>query len=91
MNNLCNAEVEKYLEISEKKGVSHSTWSPRLSDNHARLSAARARLDRDDQKKADMWSFAVLFWEMVTGRVPHDGVPPMLVGIKVKILVINKV
>ena len=75
----------KYL----KKGVLHSTWSPRVSDNHARLSAARARLDRDDQKKADMWSFAVLFWEMVTGRVPHDGVPPMLVGIKVKILVIK--
>ncbi|KAL5269953.1 hypothetical protein ACHWQZ_G003431 [Mnemiopsis leidyi] len=45
--------------------------------------AARARLDRDDQKKADMWSFAVLFWEMVTGLIPHDGVPPMLVGIKI--------
>lgn len=45
--------------------------------------AARSRLDRDDQKKADMWSFAVLFWEMVTGLVPHADVPPMLIGIKI--------
>ena len=50
------------------------------------ISAARARLDRDDQKKADMWSFAVLFWEMVTGQIPHEGVPPMLIGIKVRTL-----
>jgi len=45
--------------------------------------AARNRLDRDDQKKADMWSFAVLFWEMVTRQIPHASVPPMLIGIKI--------
>ena len=54
-----------------------------LSDFLHTISAARNRLDRDDQKKADMWSFAVLFWEMVTRQIPHASIPPMQIGIKV--------
>jgi serine/threonine protein kinase len=27
-------------------------------------------------EKADVYSFGVLIWEMVTGQVPHAGIPP---------------
>ena len=37
-----------------------------------------------DQRSADMWSFAILLWEMSTREVPFVDMPPMEVGMKVR-------
>lgn len=39
-----------------------------------------------DQRSADMWSFAIVLWEMTTREVPFVDMPPMEVGMKVKAL-----
>ena len=36
-----------------------------------------------DKRAADMYSFAVILWEVATGKVPFAGLSPMHVGIKV--------
>ncbi|XP_046853243.1 integrin-linked protein kinase-like [Xenia sp. Carnegie-2017] len=36
-----------------------------------------------DQRSADMWSFAILLWEMTTREVPFVDMPPMEVGMKI--------
>lgn len=36
-----------------------------------------------DKRAADMYSFAIILWELATGKVPFAGLSPMHVGIKV--------
>ena len=36
-----------------------------------------------DRKKADMWSFAIVLWEMVTREVPFAEYSPMQQGLKI--------
>jgi len=36
-----------------------------------------------NQRAADMWSFAVLLWELATREVPFAELSPMEVGMKV--------
>lgn len=36
-----------------------------------------------DQRSADMWSFAMLMWELVTREVPFSDLSPMEIGMKV--------
>ena len=42
-----------------------------------------------NSKAADMWSFAVLLWELSTREVPFPDLSPMEAGMKVRILCIN--
>lgn len=36
-----------------------------------------------DKRAADMYSFAIILWELLTGEVPYGGLPVMKVGIKI--------
>jgi len=36
-----------------------------------------------NQRSADMWSFAILLWELATREVPFAELSPMEVGMKV--------
>ena len=45
---------------------------------------ALQRLSSDiNQRAADMWSFAILLWELATREVPFAELSPMEVGMKV--------
>ena len=37
-----------------------------------------------DQRSADMWSYAMILWELVTREVPFGNLSPMEVGMKVR-------
>ena len=44
-----------------------------------------------DQRSADMWSYAMILWELVTREVPFGDLSPMEVGMKVIFLSIISV
>ena len=43
------------------------------------------RYEDTNRKAADMYSFAMILWELATVQVPFAEVPAMAVGLKVKI------
>lgn len=47
------------------------------------ISALQRRPEDINLKAADMWSFAVLLWELETREVPHAELSPMETGMKV--------
>ena len=38
-----------------------------------------------DQRAADMWSFAIILWELATREVPFAELSPMEMGMKVSV------
>ena len=46
------------------------------------VTALQFREHEIDKRAADMYSFAVVMWEVGTGEVPYGGLPVMKVGIK---------
>ena len=48
------------------------------------LPALQFRESEIDKRAADMYSFAVVMWEVGTGEVPYGGLPVMKVGLKVR-------
>ena len=46
------------------------------------------RPDEVDKRAADMYSFAVIFWEIATGKIPYAGLSPMMAGFKVMFAII---
>lgn len=46
------------------------------------------RPDEVDKRAADMYSFAVILWEIATGKIPYAGLSPMMAGFKVMIVII---
>ncbi|XP_019853553.1 PREDICTED: integrin-linked protein kinase-like [Amphimedon queenslandica] len=41
------------------------------------------RPDEVDKRAADMYSFAVILWEIATGKIPYAGLSPMMAGFKI--------
>ena len=41
------------------------------------------RPEEVDRRACDMYSFAIILWEIATGKIPFLGLSPMQVGIKV--------
>lgn len=41
------------------------------------------RLEDIDRRAADMYSFAIIMWEIATGKVPFAGLKPLLAGLKI--------
>ena len=41
------------------------------------------RPDEIDKRASDMYSFAVILWEITTGKKPYAGLSPMMAGFKV--------
>lgn len=41
------------------------------------------RFEDIDKRACDMYSFAIILWEIATGKIPFHGLPPMFVGVKV--------
>jgi integrin-linked kinase len=52
------------------------------------ITALQRRPEDINQKAADMWSFAVLLWEMETREVPHAELSPMETGMKVRYTIV---
>lgn len=53
-------------------------WSPALQKKPEEI----------NRRSADMWSFAVLLWELVTREVPFADLSNMEIGMKVRVLVL---
>ena len=68
--NLCNAR----FSFMENDKVYRPNW-------HA-PEALQFRESEIDKRAADMYSFAVVMWEVGTGEVPYGGLPVMKVGLK---------
>ena len=47
------------------------------------ISALQKAPEDMNVRAADMWSFAILLWELVTREVPFAGLTPMEIGMKV--------
>ena len=57
-----------------------------LSHSHSlslSLSALQKRPDEIDKRAADMYGFALILWEIATGKLPYAGLSPMMAGLKV--------
>ena len=39
-----------------------------------------------DKRAADMYSFAIILWEVATGKIPFSDLSPMQVGFKVSLM-----
>ena len=49
------------------------------------ISALQKAPEDMNVRAADMWSFAILLWELVTREVPFAGLTPMEIGMKVHV------
>ena len=47
--------------------------------------ALSKKLDDYSKKPADMWSFAIILWELYTKEIPFEDYLPMQCGILVRI------
>ena len=47
-------------------------------------SALQHRPEDVDKRAADMYSYAVILWEIATNKIPFAGLSPMNIGIKVQ-------
>ncbi len=47
--------------------------------------ALQHKPDDYDKRTADMYSYAIILWEIATGKIPFAGLAPMHVGIKVRL------
>ena len=47
------------------------------------LLVLQKRPDEIDKRAADMYSFALILWEIATGKIPYIGLSPMMAGLKV--------
>ena len=57
-----------------------SSWSTYIPSPPPAL---QHRPEDIDKRAADMYSFALILWEIATTKVPFAGLSPMQVGIKV--------
>jgi hypothetical protein len=46
-------------------------------------SALQKKPEEINVRAADMWSYAILLWELATREVPFADIPPMELGMKV--------
>jgi hypothetical protein len=60
------------------------TWHVRMPVYE--FSALSRPFTEINQRAADMWSYAILLWELATREVPFAELSPMEVGMKVKLL-----
>lgn len=64
------------------------TFERTVSANVLSIFTALQRKPSDiNQRAADMWSFAVLLWELETREVPHADLSPMECGMKVSMYI----
>lgn len=61
-----------------------SQWVRLYTMTHIWSPAFQLKPEDIDRRAVDMYSFAVILWELSTGKVPFAGLSPMQVGLKVK-------
>lgn len=53
--------------------------------------ALQKKQDEINVRASDMWSFAILLWELATREVPFSDMTPMEIGMKVSHLLIERI
>lgn len=69
--------------LSESRAKSCLLHWVTLAGFSLRLSALQKKPEEINRRSADMWSFAILLWELVTREVPFADLSNMEIGMKV--------
>lgn len=57
-----------------------------MCESHVSVEALSRSPTDINQRAADMWSYAILLWELETREVPFAELSPMEIGMKVNLM-----
>ena len=71
------------IKIVRSPGLNPSSELCCCDDAYLSVTALQKKPEEMNTRAADMWSYAILLWELATREVPFADLTPMEIGMKV--------